>query len=99
MDAYLNTTGPSPAPLPGLNDQLAWYCPQQSFLLAATGFVAVLVYVLHSIIIFSSSVKAPVVGYRHIFEPGWVVGVRFGRQAGPMIREGYSKVSRTIIEV
>lgn len=38
------------------------------------------------------SVKAPVVGYRSFFEPGWLLGFRFVRGSAPIIQEGYEKV-------
>jgi hypothetical protein len=39
------------------------------------------------------SVKAPVIGHRSIFEPEWLVRVRFVRGSREILREGYSKVS------
>lgn len=38
------------------------------------------------------SVDAPVIGYRSMFEPGWLLGVRFVRGSAPIIRDGYAKV-------
>jgi hypothetical protein len=32
-----------------------------------------------------STVKAPVVGYRSFFEPGWLLGFRFVRGSAPII--------------
>ena len=40
-----------------------------------------------------SSVKAPVVGHRSIFEPKWLVRLRYVRGSREILREGYGKVS------
>jgi len=37
-------------------------------------------------------VKTPYVGYRSVFEPAWLVRLRFSHGARPMINEGYQKV-------
>ncbi|KAI1742420.1 cytochrome P450 [Xylaria scruposa] len=44
-------------------------------------------------------VKAPVVGYRSIFEPGWLVGLRFSSGSGSMIQEGYRKYKHSMFRV
>lgn len=92
MDAFTNTTSAPLGSFSGRSDQQVWYNDRQYFLLASTGCIVFLGYLLNSVLAYVASVKAPIVGYRHFLEPGWIVGVRFGRQAGPMIREGYSKV-------
>lgn len=43
-------------------------------------------------------VKTPYVGYRSVFEPAWLVRLRFSRGARPMINEGYQKVWTTIYQ-
>ena len=40
-----------------------------------------------------SSVKAPVVGHRSIFEPKWLVRLRYVRGSREILSEGYGKVS------
>lgn len=58
--------------------------------------LAVTLFALHVVNwlrIFIFDVKAPIVGYRSFLEPGWPVGLRFSRRSGPMVREGYHKVS------
>lgn len=57
--------------------------------------LAVTLFALHVVNwlrIFIFDVKAPIVGYRSFLEPGWLVGLRFSRRSGPMVREGYHKV-------
>lgn len=39
------------------------------------------------------TVKAPKVGYRNIFEPTWLVRLRFIRESRSMLQEGYDQVS------
>ena len=39
------------------------------------------------------NVKAPVVGHRSIFEPKWLVRLRYVRGSREILSEGYSKVS------
>jgi hypothetical protein len=36
--------------------------------------------------------KAPVVGRRYYFEPGWLLGLRFVHGSRSIIRDGYEKV-------
>ena len=40
-----------------------------------------------------SSVKAPVVGHRSVFEPKWLVRLRYVRGSRKILSEGYGKVS------
>jgi hypothetical protein len=42
--------------------------------------------------IYCDGIKAPYVGYRSIFEPSWLVRLRFSKGALPQINEGYEKV-------
>lgn len=42
---------------------------------------------------FIGSVKAPFVGQRSIFEPGWWVRMRYMTESASMIQEGYRKTS------
>lgn len=37
--------------------------------------------------------KAPYAGYRSIFEPAWLVRLRFSKGARPQINEGYRQVT------
>ncbi|KAI0409332.1 cytochrome P450 monooxygenase [Xylaria palmicola] len=46
-----------------------------------------------------SNVKAPIVGYRQWFEPGWLVRLRFIRGSRPIIRGGYSKFKDSMFKV
>jgi len=43
---------------------------------------------------FDNKLKVPFAGYRSVFEPSWLVRLRFSRGAFPMIHEGYRKVGR-----
>jgi len=61
-------------------------------LLLGTGLLVGAIYIIDAIQQAIFSVKAPVVGYKHFWEPGWVVGMRFAKASGPMVREGYAKV-------
>lgn len=45
--------------------------------------------------VLGTSVKAPYAGYRSIFEPAWLVRLRFSGGALPQINEGYEKVEMT----
>ncbi|KAF7513028.1 hypothetical protein GJ744_011294 [Endocarpon pusillum] len=46
-----------------------------------------------------SSKKAPYVGFRSVFEPAWLVRLRFARGAIPMINEGYEKFKNSMYRV
>ncbi|KAK9775109.1 putative Cytochrome P450 monooxygenase [Seiridium cardinale] len=46
-----------------------------------------------------SGVKAEAVGYRSLFEPGWLVRLRFVRGSTPIIRDGYRKFRETMFRV
>lgn len=41
----------------------------------------------------SSTVKVPFVGYRSVFEPTWLLRLRFVWEGGSIISQGYNKVS------
>ncbi|KAK2594826.1 hypothetical protein QQS21_007454 [Conoideocrella luteorostrata] len=71
----------------------------QYVLLAGTGCITILFYLLSAIVTYVTSFKAPVVGYRHFLEPAWLVGLRFGMQATPMIRDGYNKFKDSYFKV
>lgn len=71
-----------------------WDNGRQGIILG-TGILVVVYYVLDAIRAFIFEVKAPVVGYRSFWEPGWLVGLRFSRGSGPMLREGYQKICPT----
>ncbi|OJJ05782.1 hypothetical protein ASPVEDRAFT_153946 [Aspergillus versicolor CBS 583.65] len=65
-------------------------------LLAVTFFT---VYVANWLRVFIFDVKAPIVGYRSFLEPGWLVGLRFSRRSGPMVREGYHKFKDGLFKI
>lgn len=88
----MNSTGSLPAFFSVQDGYPAWCNERQYLIPAITGCITVFYYIVNSIIRSFTGIKAPVIGYRYFFEPAWIVGVRFGRGAGPMIREGYSKV-------
>jgi hypothetical protein len=75
--------------------QIDWDSGRQVIIILATGMLVVVFYVLDAIRAFIFDVKAPVVGYRSSWEPGWLVGLRFARSSAPMLREGYQKVCPT----
>lgn len=41
-------------------------------------------------------VNAPVVGHRTIFEPAWLVRLRYMTQSAAMVQEGYDKVGHPV---
>lgn len=49
-------------------------------------------YVIH-VLLSSSTVKVPFVGYRSVFEPTWLLRLRFVWEGGSIISQGYNKVS------
>ncbi|KAI0389232.1 cytochrome P450 monooxygenase [Xylariaceae sp. FL0594] len=56
-------------------------------------------YVYNTISSLFFGVKAPYVGHRSFFEPAWLVGLRFVRGSGPMIKEGYRKYKNGMFKV
>ncbi|KAI0099189.1 cytochrome P450 [Nemania sp. FL0031] len=44
-------------------------------------------------------VKAPYVGHRSYFEPAWLVGLRFVRGSGSMIKDGYRKYKSQMFKI
>ena len=54
---------------------------------------ATLFYIVRAIQSQFNGVKAHRVGFRSIFEPAFLVRLRFSKQAFPMIKDGYAKVS------
>ncbi|KAJ8125945.1 hypothetical protein O1611_g7693 [Lasiodiplodia mahajangana] len=44
-------------------------------------------------------VRAPYVGHRSYFEPAWLVGLRFVRGSGPMIKDGYRKYKSQMFKI
>lgn len=57
-------------------------------------FGAAVVLVRSILALTSRGIKAPYVGYRSIFEPAFLVRLRFSKGALPQINEGYRKVCR-----
>ncbi|KAI1454028.1 cytochrome P450 monooxygenase [Annulohypoxylon moriforme] len=62
-----------------------------------TGLVSLYVFSILKSTLFG--VKAPYIGHRSYFEPAWVVGLRFVRGSGPMIKEGYQKFKNSMFKV
>ncbi|KAI1337314.1 cytochrome P450 [Xylariaceae sp. FL0016] len=52
-------------------------------------------------ILFSGNdkIRAPVVGYRAWWEPGWLVGLRFFRNSVDMVNEGYQKYNASMFSI
>ncbi|WKT43969.1 Cytochrome P450, E-class, group I [Fusarium oxysporum f. sp. vasinfectum] len=55
-------------------------------------------YVIH-VLLSSSTVKVPFVGYRSIFEPTWLLRLRFVWEGGSIISQGYNKFKDSIFQV
>ncbi|EXL70635.1 hypothetical protein FOPG_13558 [Fusarium oxysporum f. sp. conglutinans race 2 54008] len=55
-------------------------------------------YVIH-VLLSSSTVKVPFVGYRSIFEPTWLLRLRFVWEGGSIISQGYNKFKGSIFQV
>ncbi|TXC01835.1 hypothetical protein FocTR4_00009376 [Fusarium oxysporum f. sp. cubense] len=49
--------------------------------------------VIH-VLLSSSTVKVPFVGYRSVFEPTWLLRLRFVWEGGSIISQGYNKVRK-----
>ena len=90
-DIYTNKTTNFDRPLSFLESVAQG---RQVILLLGTGLLVVAFYIVDAIRHAIFSVKAPVIGYKHFWEPGWVVGLRFAKGSGPMVREGYAKVCK-----
>nr|UOW59926.1 SonD [Paraconiothyrium archidendri] len=69
----------------------------RQFLLLGTGLLVAAFYIIDAARQAIFSVKAPVIGYKHWWEPGWVIGMRFAKASGPMVREGYTKVRKALL--
>ncbi|EWY92040.1 hypothetical protein FOYG_08946 [Fusarium oxysporum NRRL 32931] len=55
-------------------------------------------YVIH-VLLSSSTVKVPFVGYRSVFEPTWLLRLRFVWEGGSIISQGYNKFKDSIFQV
>jgi hypothetical protein len=101
-DIYTNKTTNFDRPMSFLESvahtELDWDNGRQIILLLGAGLLVVAFYVVNVIRHAIFSVKAPVVGYKHFWEPGWVVGMRFAKASGPMVREGYTKVCKCFFD-
>jgi hypothetical protein len=61
--------------------------------LVCSGLLSLL-YLINVLRAYLFSVKAPVVGYKSILEPAWLVRLRFIRGSRSIIKEGYQQVSK-----
>lgn len=100
-EAALNLTGPYLQTLTGLDtgEQIAWFDERQHEIYKGLGITIVLGYLFKSLVVYLLGFKAPIVGYRHWWEPGWLVGLRFGFNATPMAREGYAKFKNSYFKL
>ncbi|TVY66133.1 Ent-kaurene oxidase [Fusarium oxysporum f. sp. cubense] len=55
-------------------------------------------YVIH-VLLSSSTVKVPFVGYQSVFEPTWFLRLRFVWEGGSIISQGYNKFKGSIFQV
>ena len=97
-DIYTNKTTIIDRPMSFLKSvahaEVDWDNSRQIIFLLGIGLLLVAFYIVGVIRHTIFSVKAPVIGYKHFWEPGWVVGMRFAKASGPMVREGYAKVCK-----
>ncbi|CAE7033952.1 hypothetical protein PTNB85_03764 [Pyrenophora teres f. teres] len=61
--------------------------------------IALLSYVLNAVLQWHHSIKAPVAGRRHFWEPAWVTGLRFARNSSTILRDGYEKFGQSVFKV
>ena len=54
--------------------------------------IATLLYVARAIQSQPDGVKAPCIGFRSVFEPAWLVRLRYSQQASSWVKDGYAKV-------
>ncbi|RYP17322.1 hypothetical protein DL765_004613 [Monosporascus sp. GIB2] len=83
-------------PLPFEVGDVKWDGRQLSFLVFTSILAIYVSRILHSALY---GIKAPVVGYRSTFEPGWLVGLRFVTESGSMITDGYRKFKNSLFKI